>query len=172
MAPKIVTARQIGLSFTKLFGELGPELYLTGHHTGGPKDTSLAHAIELDRRYHGEHAAKGWGGIGYHFNITRKGVIVCLRPTLLKGTHVGLHNSNNVGVMCHGTTGDRPTPEQARSLLWLERNAHTAKMPAAHRTDRSIRSVPKRGHNDWPGHGGNECPGTHKPMYISGGHSL
>lgn len=171
MAPKIVTARQIGLKFSNQFGQMGPETDVTGHHSAGVIDKDLAHAIRLARSYHNAHAAKGWGGIGYTYMVTRKGVIICLRPTLLKGAHVGMHNSNNVGVVCNGTTGDKPTRAQARAFLWLLRNAHTKKMPAAHRCDRSIRSARRRGHKDWPGHGSNACPGTHHRMYLKGGHA-
>lgn len=164
--PKIVTANQLRLSFANRFGQLGPELYVTGHHTAGPRDRNDSHCVDLIRAYHRAHAAQGWGGIGYHYCISRRGTLYCLRPTILKGAHVGGHNSSNVGVMCHGTTGHRPTIAQARTFLWLLRNAHTDAMPRAHRTDRSLRGAPRRGHNDWSGHRSNACPGTHKRMYL------
>ena len=167
MAPKIATASEQGLSFQNVFGQLGPEHFVTIHHAAGPKDRDDAHARELNRRYHAEHRAKGWGGVAYHFNISRKGTIYCLRPTLLKGAHVGGHNSRNVGVLFHGTTGDRPTQAQLDSFLWLLRHAHTSEMPRAHRTDRDLRSsqgTRRLGHNDWQDHGSNACPGTHKPL--------
>jgi hypothetical protein len=168
--PRIVRSSTIGLHFVDVgFGELGPELFVTGHHTAGVKDRNLAHAIALAREYHAEHKAKGWGGIGYHFMIARNGTILCLRPTRMKGAHVGLHNTDNVGVVCNGTVGDKPTWRQARSLRWLLAHAHTHHMPAAHRTDRSLTRAKLRGHNDWSGHETNACPGTHKPMYLSGG---
>lgn len=167
--PKIITAAQAGLRFANKFGALGPELYVTGHHTAGPKDKSDAHALQLCRSYHAAHAAKGWGGEGYHYCITRRGTIIGLRPTNLKGAHVGGHNSNNVGVMFHGTTGDKPTIRQRRSYKWLLANAHTTRLPKAHRTDRDLRKAKRRGHNDWPGHTTNACPGTHKKMILSGG---
>ena len=169
--PRIVTARAQGLAFANVFGDLGPELHVTGHHTAGPKDRNDEHAKQLIRSYHLAHRAKGWGGIGYHYCVTRKGTILCLRPTLLKGAHVGGHNTSNVGVVFHGTTGDRPTRAQARAFRWLLLNAHTSKMPAAHRTDRKINKphATRRGHNDWAGHESNSCPGTHKHMILTGG---
>lgn len=165
-APRIVVP---SLSFTDKFGQLGPERFVTGHHTAGPTDKSLDDALRLDRQYHAEHAAKGWGGIGYHYNIARTGEIICLRPTILKGAHVGSSNSNNVGVMFHGTTGDRPTDAQRRSYAWLLANAHTDKLPPRHRTDLDLRKATRRGHNDWPTHTTNACPGTHKAMILAGG---
>lgn len=166
--PRMITAGQLGLRFQNLFGALGPELYLTGHHTAGPKDQNDPHAVALCRQYHAEHAAKGWGGIGYHWCIARSGTIICLRPVRLKGAHVGAHNSNNAGVMFHGTTGDLPTPAQHASYAWLRANAHTFRMPAAHRTDRKLLGAKLRGHRDWAGHESNACPGTHHPMILAG----
>lgn len=164
--PRIITARQLDLRFQNVFGELGPEVDVTIHHAGGPTDDDLPHAIRLDRAYHEAHARKGWGGAGYHFNITRGGVIICLRPTILKGAHVGDWNTGNIGILFHGTTGDRPTQAQVVAFRWLLVNAHTRKMPAAHRTDRPLNKphTRRRGHNDWPGHESNACPGTHKPI--------
>lgn len=167
--PRVITAAQLGLTFSNRFGTLGPELYVTGHHTAGPMDKSDADAIRLCRSYHAAHAAKGWGGIGYHYCVTRAGTIIGLRPTSLKGAHVGGHNSSNAGVMFHGTTGDKPTERQRKSYAWLIDNAHTSSLPRAHRTDRDLRGARRRGHNDWPGHTSNACPGTHKPMILKGG---
>ena len=157
--PRIKTAAQIGLRFSNLFGQLGPEKYVTGHYTAGPKDTSDAHAMQLCRQYHAMHAGQGWGGMGYHFCITRKGTILGLRPTVLKGAHTGGWNTGNVGVMFHGTTGDKPTRAQARSYRWLLRYAHTSRMPAAHRTDLPLKRAQRKGHKQWPGHTTNGCPG-------------
>ncbi|MCA1572871.1 MAG: peptidoglycan recognition protein family protein [Chloroflexi bacterium] len=169
--PRIVTARAQGLAFQNLFGELGPERHVTGHHTAGPKDTSDAHCAQLIRSYHNGHAAKGWGGLGYHFAISRSGTIFCGRPLILKGAHVGGHNSNNVGVMFHGTTGDTPTQAQAKAFRWLLLNGHTWRMPKAHRSDRKLNkpSCDRKGHKDWDGHRSNACPGTHHKMILAGG---
>lgn len=162
--PKIITAHQLGLSFTNRFGPLGPEEWLTQHHTAGPIDRSDSECARLIRQYHRDHANKGWGGIGYGVCIARSGTIFLLRPTALKGAHVGGHNSRNLGIMCHGTTGDRPTPEQVESLRWYLANAHTRAIPKRHRTDRDLRRAGRRGHNNWSGHGSNACPGTHASL--------
>lgn len=167
--PRIVTAAEMGLAFSNRFGELGPERYVTGHHTAGPTDRDLDDAIRLCRQYHNQHASYHWGGAGYHYCVTRGGVILGLRPVRLKGAHVGGYNSENVGIMFHGTTGDKPTTAQRRAYKWLLANAHTRRMPAAHRTELDLRQARRRGHNDWPGHKSNACPGTHKPMILKGG---
>ncbi len=164
--PRIITARAQGLAFANVFGELGQERFVTVHHTAGPTDHDDQHAMALCRQYHAQHKRQGWGGAGYHYCITRRGTILCLRPTRLKGAHVGGHNTANVGVVFHGTTGDRPTKAQVASFRWLLVNAHTKRMPSAHRTDRRLNRPysTRRGHNQWPGHTSNACPGTHKPI--------
>jgi len=157
------------LHFANVFGALGPERFVTGHHSAGPKDTSDKHALEMCRSYHQAHKAKNWGGCGYHYCITRKGNVILLRPLYLKGAHVGGHNSNNVGVMFCGTTGDTPTVAQRRALKWLLTYAHTTKMPRSHRADRDLRLAKRYGHRDWAGHSTNSCPGTHHKLILSGG---
>jgi hypothetical protein len=163
--PRIITAADQGIFPVDLFGPLGVPAYVTGHYTAGPKDKSVEHAIEMNQSYDDYHRSQGWGGIGYHYNIARDGTILCLRPVAIKGAHVGAHNSNNVGIMCHGTTGDEPSQEQRDSYKWLLQNAHTSKMSSAHRTSRPLTGLPRYGHNDWSSHEYNSCPGAFKPMY-------
>lgn len=160
--PRIITARQLGLRFDNRFGALGPEKFVTIHHTAGPKDRDTKDAIRLCKQYHADHARKGWGGIGYAFCITRAGIVIGLRPTVLKGAHVGGHNTSNVGVMFHGTTGDKPTAAQIKTFRWLLNKAHTRLMPSAHRTDRPLHkgSCKRMMHKDWSGHTTNACAGT------------
>lgn len=166
--PRIITAAQIGLTFQNLFGSLGDEQFVTGHHSAGATDKSDLHAQQLVRSYHAQHKAQGWGGIGYHFCITRKGTILGLRPTYLKGAHTGGWNTGNVGVLFHGTTGDKPTRAQARAYRWLLKHAHTSKLPRAHRTDLDLRKATRKGHREWSGHETNACPGTHFTLIKKG----
>ena len=172
MKPKIITAAELGLSFQNLFGPLGTPKWVTGHWSAGVVDRDLKHAIELARQYHAQHARQGWGGIGYHFMVTRAGHILCLRPLALKGAHVGGWNSQNVGVLfCGGAPGHRGTldPRQVDAYRWLLSNAHTTQMPRAHRSPVKL-SKPtcgRRGHNDWSGHESNQCPGTFKHEILT-----
>ncbi|MBA3585403.1 MAG: N-acetylmuramoyl-L-alanine amidase [Gemmatimonadetes bacterium] len=166
--PTIYTTARTGLRFVNRFGALGPENYVTGHYSASRRDTSDRDAIALVQSFHRYHKEKGWGGLGYHYVITKKGNIILGRPTYLKGAHVGGHNTGNVGVMMLGTTGHRPTFRQRRAYRWLLANAHTSKLPRAHRTDRSLRRARRRGHNSWSGHTSNGCPGSFKPMYLRG----
>jgi N-acetylmuramoyl-L-alanine amidase-like protein len=166
--PRIITARSMGLAFQNLFGQLGPENNVTGHHSAGARARNRQEGIARAKQFHVDHKAKGWGGIGYHFVIADDGTLICARPTILKGAHVGGHNTENLGVNCPGTTGDRPTPEQKATYRWLLANAHTAALPKAHRTDRDLRQARLFGHRDWSGHESNECPGTLYGMFKAG----
>lgn len=166
--PKIITAAEIGIYPSAVFGPLGVIAWITGHYTAGPKDASDEHAIALCQAYDKQHRAEGWGGIGYHFCITRSGTIIGLRPIAQKGAHTALSNTGNVGIMMHGTTGDRPTDAQQKSLRWLLENAHTNKMPAAHRSPRDLSGCQRRGHKDWPNNA-TACPGEFHTMYLEGG---
>jgi N-acetylmuramoyl-L-alanine amidase len=166
-APRIITARRLGLAFANLFGELGPEFFVTGHYSAGARARNAREGVALVRAFHAAHKAKGWGGIGYHYVIPDDGSLICARPTRLKGTHTALHNSNNIGVNMPGTTGDRPTTAQRDTYRWLLDNAHTAAMPKAHRTDRNLRDARLRGHNQWPDNA-TLCPGDFLHMYLKG----
>jgi N-acetylmuramoyl-L-alanine amidase len=166
--PRIITARSLGLAFQNLFGQLGPEQNVTGHHSAGARARNWREGVARVRQFHADHKAKGWGGIGYHFVIADDGTLICARPTILKGAHVGMHNTRNLGVNCPATTGDRPTRQQKATYQWLLANAHTAAMPKAHRTDRDLRQARLFGHRDWSGHHSNACPGTFYGMFKAG----
>ncbi len=169
--PPIVTAAQLGLQFKNLFGALGPETNVTGHYSAGARARNAAEGRARALSFHRDHTVGPRlraGGCAYHYLISDDGTLFCLRPTALKGAHVGGHNSNNIGVNMPGTTGDRPTAAQVATYKWLLSNAHTSAMPKAHRTDRSLRSARRHGHNSWSGHQSNGCPGLFKSMYITG----
>lgn len=165
--PRIITARSLGLAFANLFGELGPEFFVTGHYSAGPRAKNATEGVARAKSFHADHKTRGWGGIGYHYLIPDDGTLICCRPTRLKGAHTALHNSNNVGVNMPGTTGDLPTAAQRDTYRWLLDNAHTNAMPAAHRTDRNLRSAVRRGHRQWPDNA-TACPGEFLHMYVKG----
>lgn len=167
-APRIVTARSIGLAFQNLFGELGPEEEVTGHYSAGARAKTWRDGVERAKSFHAFHKGKGWGGVAYHFIIADDGALICARPTILKGAHTGLHNTKNLGVNCPGTTGERPTPQQRATYQWLLANAHTERMPREHRTDVDLRRARLHGHRDWSGHESNACPGRFYGMYKAG----
>lgn len=61
-----------------------------------------------------DHIARGFGGIGYHYIIQPDGQSVCTRPADTVGSHVSMHNTNNVGICLAGK--DRFTYEQFNEL--------------------------------------------------------
>jgi len=137
-----------------------------GHYTAGPLDHDDDEALDLDRRYHAAHRAQGWAGEGYGLNFTREGSIVLLRPLAYVGAHTLGYNTNSLGIMVHGTTGDTASKAQKRALRWWAKNGHTSKMPASHRSPVRPGLVPWFGHNDFNPTG---CPGNFKPTYLSKG---
>ncbi len=163
--PKARVVR-LGAVVDNRFGGLGMITGVIGHYTAGPRDKNDADALRLWRQYHAQHRAQGWGGIGYHYGITAAGSIVLLRPVGMKGAHTAGANTGKVGVVMHGTTGDKPTAAQAEAVRWLAKYAHTEAMPAAHRTPRPLSGVPWYGHNDFNATG---CPGAFKTVYVSKG---
>jgi hypothetical protein len=165
--PQIVTANELGLAFANLFGVLGPELHVTGHYSAGARAKTAAEAKQRAKEFHAFHKSKGWGGMAYHYLIGDDGTLVCARPTLLKGAHTGGHNSNNIGIVMPGTAGDLPTPAQRKTYRWLIRNAHTMKLPKAHRTDRDLSLAELHAHKQWPGNF-TSCPGGFQHMYLKG----
>ncbi|WP_320672394.1 peptidoglycan recognition protein family protein [Patulibacter defluvii] len=138
------------------FGSIGSLYRWTGHYTAGPRDTSDAHALELDRQYNAQHRAQGWGAIGYHYNITSAGTIIVLRPVAWKGAHVAANNTGNAGIMVHGHPGQRMTAPQRAALRWLLDNAHTTAMPARGRAPKRLSSLRGSVHSDWMS---TSCPG-------------
>jgi len=167
-APRTLTADLLGLEFRDVFGPLGPATSVTGHITAGPRAGDSRIACELARRLHTEHLGMGWGGCGYHFLVADDGTLVCLRPVALQGAHVGGHNGSNVGVLCAGGPGHRPTRAQRETYAWLLGHAHTSALPVEHRTAEDLRDAQRHVHHMWHGHSTNPCAGWFEDMYLAG----
>lgn len=164
-APRIIRM-PAGTRFTYPWGTDVAPTMVVGHYTAGPRaKDAAALRVEAERDHHA-HAAKGWGGLSYDFMIADDGTILLGNPANRKSAAVASHNTGIVNVCFPGTTGDRPTPEQAASYRWLLANAHTDAIPATHRCPRYMRTLPKVGHNDL---NSTACPGLFKPMIVSGG---
>ena len=158
----IVTAAQLGLQFQWVFGPLGTPWRSTGHYTAGERAKDLEEGIKVARQVHAQHVAQGWGGCSYFWMIPDDGSLLCLNPIGRKSAHVAGNNSGNVAFNCPGTTGDEPTQAQIATFRWLLANAHTRKMPRAHRSPVDLRTLPRYVHSDLNPTG---CPGSYKPMY-------
>jgi hypothetical protein len=164
-APEII---DLALNANWRFGPLGTPKYVTGHYSGTRRDTSTEDCVVLVTSFHHAHAARFGDGLGYHFAISCEGALLLGRPITEKGAHVGLNNTANVGVLCPGTGDDEPTAAQQETYKWLLRNAHTSALPTDHRSPVNLSKLPTYGHNSWPGHESNSCPGRFKTMYLAG----
>jgi hypothetical protein len=166
--PRIITADEIGLEFRDVFGELGAVYHVTGHFTAGARAGDWRQAITTARALHLEHLDSGWGGCGYHFLIADDGTLLCLRPVTDAGAHVGGHNDHNLGVVCAGDSGHRPTRAQRETYAWLLTHAHTEALPEPHRTGEDLREVELLVHHMWHGHLTNPCAGWFEGMFLAG----
>lgn len=163
--PRIVTAKQAGLSPASVFGGLGAETKVTTHYAASPRARNLAEGLSLARGFDRFHRSKGWGGLSYHYLIPDTGELICGRSTASKGAHVANMNAGNVGINFYCTTGDHPTEAQKKTYQWLRANAHTSALPRAHRTDRDLRKADIRGHSSWRGQS-TACPGFFTPTAL------
>ena len=166
--PRILTADELHLPFRDVFGPLGPARSVTGHFTGGPRAGDWRQAVDIARALHVAHLDSGWGGCGYHFLIADDGSLLCLRPTDLQGAHVGGHNGLNLGVLCAGAAGHRPTRAQRDTYAWLLSNAHTDALPVEHRTADALTDARLHVHHQWHGHQTNPCAGWYEDMFLAG----
>ena len=74
-----------------------------------------------------EHRRRNFNGCGYHFFITREGIIFPMRPLDRVGAHVRGFNARSIGIAYEGgltpdgTAADTRTPDQRQSLRFLIR---------------------------------------------------
>lgn len=162
--PRIITAAQLGLRFQYIWGAKGRPYRGAGHYTAGARcKDATALAAEI-RSVHAYHAGKGWGGISYEALIADDGTIGLANPVDRMSAGVGGQNTGLVNVCCPGTTGDRMTAAQKRSVAWLLDHWHTRRIPAAHRLPRPARELGWLGHKEYPGQS-TACPGDMLDQY-------
>jgi hypothetical protein len=142
---------------------------VTIHHSAGPRAQNKKQAQGLHKAYQRLHIQEFGttghrrGDIGYHFSMDDLGRFYCLRPYSAKGTHVGNWNTGNIGIMVHGNyVHDNLTTAQKESLKWLFQGGFHRLFKE---TEAGIHIV--RGHQEWPGHGTNACPGTHLMRHLA-----
>ena len=72
-----------------------------------------------------DHRARGFANIGYHYYITRDGVVHAGRPLYQEGAHARGYNKHSIGICYeggldeHGRPADTRTPEQRICLELL-----------------------------------------------------
>lgn len=157
--PKIITSAQLGLRFQYVWGAKGQLFRGTGHYTAGRRVRNASELAQEMRNDHAFHAGKGWGGLSYEVMIADDGTIGLGNPVDRKSAAVASTNTGMTNVCCPGTTGDRMTAAQKRSLRWYLDNAHTRALPKAYRLPRHARGLTWKGHRMWPGQS-TACPGV------------
>lgn len=91
--------------------------YIVVHCSASPASAVHVDAKEIDRW----HRKKGWLKIGYHFVITRGGVLQKGRDLDAAGAHVAGRNHESIGVcLVGGTKDDWKTPEDNFTSRQLE----------------------------------------------------
>lgn len=93
-------------------------------HCSATRPLQRATLRDIDRW----HRQQGYQGIGYHYYITRDGIIHPARPTSQPGAHCRGYNSRSLGI-CYeggldddGKPSDTRTAEQRSALLHLLRH--------------------------------------------------
>lgn len=81
------------------------------HHSAGSGTVEQIHTM---------HKKLGWAGIGYHYYITKDGVIHNGRPINMVGSHCVGNNTNSIGICLEGNfKKEEPTKEQLTALKSL-----------------------------------------------------
>lgn len=62
-----------------------------------------------------DHRARGFADIGYHYYITRDGVVHRGRPLYQVGAHATGYNRNSIGICYEGGLNARDRPEDTRT---------------------------------------------------------
>lgn len=156
--PTIITSSQLGLTFQNVFGGKGSVYRGTGHYTAGHPAAGKAELAAEMRADHGYHKGKGWGGLSYEVMIADDGTIGFGNPMNRKSAAVAVNNTGMVNICCPGTTGDRITAGQKRSIQWLRANWHTSAVPSAYRLPKPMHQLTWHGHREWPSQS-TACPG-------------
>ena len=73
------------------------------HHT----DASTCSPTDV----HWWHVRNGWSGIGYHYFVSKQGVVFKGRPDNVIGSHVKGYNSTSIGVVFEGRYNKEMMPE-------------------------------------------------------------
>ncbi len=161
LRPKII---DLNLGFRAMATQSSVDKVI-GHYTAGPQDENTEDAIRLCHIYHQAHLNQGWSGEAYMLCFTVDGDILLLRPAKYVGAHTLGYNTGSYGIMMHGTTGDKPTAAQKKSLQWWAKNGQ-GKVMGSGQTSVIPGKLKWYGHNDF---NSTSCPGDFKPTYRAKG---
>jgi MYXO-CTERM domain-containing protein len=143
-----------GARNTGLCGSAHTPRFLTVHHTATPNSDSLTPAARMRQMQAYHIDVLRWCDFGYHFTVGIDGRVYEGRASFRRtGSHVGDHNTGNLGVSVVGNfVSFTPRQVQLDGLVqivsWL-----------VGQTGIPTTTTGIRGHRDWPGHRSNACPG-------------
>jgi hypothetical protein len=150
----VITRAGWGARSTPVCGSAHTPRFVTVHHTATPNNDTLSPAARMRQMQAYHIDALGWCDFGYHFTVGIDGRVYQGRTQATRtGSHVGNHNTNNVGVSVVGNfVSFDPRTVQIDGLVqigtWI-----TGTWGIPRTRDRIL------GHRDWSGHRSNACPG-------------
>lgn len=100
------------------------------------------------------HTSKGWSDIGYHWVITRDGIMQVGRPMSRNGAGVKGHNANNIHICLIGGVDEDNKPVNNFTGNQFDTLRHAITSFAGRH---GIREENIKGHRDWP-NVAKECP--------------
>ncbi len=158
----VITREQWGARSAPTCGNAHTPRYLTIHHTATPNNDSLTPAARMRQMQAYHMDAVGFCDFGYHFTVGIDGkAYEGRRNPGFTGAHVLDYNTGNVGISVVGTFVDfSPRQSQLDALTNISRVV----------VDRY--GIPKSrnnilGHNEWPTHTSNACPGLLRPWLAT-----
>ena len=102
----VISREEWGAAATRCNSQNATKDKIAIHHTVTQANTTAAQLRQI-QNFH--MSGRDWCDIGYHFLVTVDGKVWEGRPVHLLGTHVGGHNTNNIGVSfvgCFHPTSD------------------------------------------------------------------
>jgi hypothetical protein len=158
----VIPREQWAARATPTCGNAHTPRYLTIHHTATPNNDSLTGPERMRQMQAYQMDTVGFCDIGYHFIVGIDGkVYEGRRNPGFTGAHVLSYNTDNVGISVIGTFVDfSPRQAQLDALTNISRVV----------VDRY--GIPKSrnnilGHNEWPTHTSNACPGLLRPWLAT-----
>lgn len=164
--PSIFTSASLGLKFQYIWGLKGTPKKGAQHYTAGHRCKDAAALKREMIADHAFHKSKNWGGVSYECMVADDGTIGLGNPMKRLSAGVAGQNSGLVNICCPGSTGDKMTEAQIRSVKWYIHNAHTAAIPKAYRSPVRLASISEgwRGHREYP-RNPTACPGDMLSQY-------
>lgn len=157
LPPGVISRAAWGARATGACGSSHSPRFLTVHHTATPNNDSISAAARMRQMqaYHIDN--NGWCDFGYHYTVGIDGKVYEGRDPDRTGSHVGNHNTNNVGISVVGTfVNFSPRESQLNALTDISRwvvNRYGIPRSRSHIL----------GHKEWSGHTTNSCPGLLLP---------